>query len=146
MDIVAEQYPTIAEHWYEFEFITILWLLLPYTDGSALLFNKFTEPIFAPLAKSIKNKVESRMTLFFLLVNTAYLWILWFVFLTLDEEARRFIVIAVGTIYPIAASTIACTTKSDKGDDSYWLTYWLCFSILFMTMDYLENFIGSIRG
>jgi len=146
MDVIAENYPPIAEHWYEFEFFSILWLLLPMTDGSAFLFTKVTEPLFAPIADSIKHKVESKLSIFFLLLNSGYLWLVWFTFLSLDEEARRFIVIAVGTLYPIAASTIACTSKTDKKDETFWLTYWICFSILFLMMDYLENFVGSIRG
>ena len=146
MDIVAENYPAIAEHWYEFEFFAILWLLLPYTDGSAFLFTKVTEPLFAPMAKAIKHTVEGQLSIFMIVMNSGYLWMLWFTFLTFDEEARRFIVIAVGTLYPIAASTIACTSKNVKRDDTFWLTYWICFSILFLMMDYLENFVGSIRG
>lgn len=146
MDIVSEQYPSVAEHWYEFEFIMILWLLLPFTDGSALLFIKVTEPLFAPIAISIKSHVESRLSILTLILNSGYLWIVWFTFLSMDEEARRFIVIAVGTLYPITASTIACTARTERRDESFWLTYWICFSILFLMMDYLENFIGSIRG
>ncbi len=146
MDVIAEEYPSISEHWHEFEFFVILWLLLPFTDGSTLLFTKVTEPLLSPIARSIKNQVESKMSLFVLIVNIGYLWIVWFAFLSLDEEARRFIVITVGTLYPIAASTIACTTRTEKRDDSFWLTYWVCFSILFLLMDYLEHFIGSIRG
>ena len=146
MDIVAENYPLIAEKWYEFEFITILWLILPFTDGSTLLFERITSPLLLATAKDIKDKAEAWMPFLILLVNSTFLWILWFVFVTLEEEAKRFIVIAVGTIYPIAASTVACTTDKDKNDDSFWLTYWVCFSILFIAMDYLENFVGEIPG
>ena len=49
-------------------------------------------------------------------------------------------------IYPIAASTVALTTKEDGTDDTFWLTYWSCFSLLFLCMDYLENFVGGIPG
>jgi len=146
MDVVSENYPSIAEHWYEFEFLTLLWLLLPFTDGSTLLFDTITGPLLGEVAKKIKDKVDSRMALVAIFINSSYLWIVWLTFMTLDEEARRFIVIAVGTVYPIAASTVACTTKAAKRDDSFWLTYWACFSILFLMMDYLENFIGKIRG
>lgn len=146
MDIVAENYPSIAEHWYEFEFFTILWLLLPFTNGSTFLFKKVTEPLFTPIADKFMGYVENKAGFLMLAVNSSYLWGIWFTFLTLDEEARRFIVIAVGTLYPIAASALACTTKTEKRDDTFWLTYWACYSILFLMMDYLENFIGSIRG
>jgi len=146
MDVVAEHYPSIAEHWYEFEFFILLWLLLPFTDGSTFMFDKITAPLFGGIAESVKNKMEGRMSVIMIFINSSYLWIMWFTFMTLDDEARRFIVIAVGTIYPIVASTVACTTRSDQKDDSFWLTYWTCFSILFIMMDYLENFIGKIPG
>jgi hypothetical protein len=121
MDVVAEHYPSIAEHWYEFEFLTLLWLLLPFTDGSTFLFDKITAPLIGGMAKRIKSKTESRISLFMTVINSSFLWITWFTFLTLDEEARRFIVIAVGTVYPIAASTVACTTRGSR-DDTFWLT------------------------
>jgi len=146
MDVIAEKFPQIAEQWYQLELFTLLWLLLPVTDGSTLLFHKFIGPICGALATSIKEKVEGQISLIFFVINSSYLWFLWFIFLTLDEEERRTIVIAVGTIYPIAASTVSCTTKSDKRDDSFWLCYWICFSILFLMMDYLEHFVGKIRG
>lgn len=148
MDVVAENYPQIAEHWYELEFLTLLWLLLPLTDGSTLLFRTVTEPLFEPLAVTLKQKAESSLSIFALIVNSSYLWIVWFAFLKLEEEAKRFIVIAVGTIYPIVASTVACScaAQSGKKDGTFWLTYWSCFSILFIMMDYLENFVGEIQG
>jgi receptor expression-enhancing protein 5/6 len=67
-------------------------------------------------------------------------------FMSFPEEQRRFAVVAVGTVYPLAASTVALTTKTDGTDDTFWLTYWSCFSVLFLSMDYLENFVGSIPG
>ncbi len=147
---MAENYPSVAEHWYEGEFLILLWLLLPFTDGSTLMFNVVTEPLLAPIAKTIKKKAEGKMSIISIVVNAAYLWGMWFTFLVLDEEAKRFIVIAVGTIYPISASMVACTrtglSKFVIKDDTFWLTYWICFSILFIMMDYLETFVGSIKG
>lgn len=147
MDTIAHHYPQLAEHWHEFEFFTILWMLLPFTDGSTLLFNKL-RPFLTPIAESMKKRAENKLSIFFFVINSGYLWMVWVTFLTLDDEARRFIVIAVGTLYPIACSTIACTSNDPPGrrDDSFWLTYWVCFSCLFLMMDYLETFVGSIRG
>lgn len=155
MDVVAEHYPSIAEAWYQIEFFTSLWLFLPFTNGASILYTNFTEPILAPIAHQIKTNVENKfLSFFFLILNSSYLWIVWFTFLTLEEEARRFIVISVGTVYPIAASTMACMTRrvnhgtgsGQHSDVTFWLTYWICFSILFLMMDYLEHFLGSIRG
>lgn len=62
----------------------------------------------------------------------------------MPAEARRFITVAVGTVYPTIASIVALTTETGK-DDIYWLTYWSCYSLLFIAMDYSENYIG-VRG
>jgi len=146
MDIVAEHYPVVSDHWYKFEFITLLWMLLPFTDGSALLYSTITEPYIVPLAESFKSKLEGNVAIFLLLINTGYLWMIWFVFMTLDEEAKRFIVVAAGTVYPVVA-TIVCMSKNSKTHNiTFWLTYWACFSVLFIMMDYLENFVGTIPG
>jgi hypothetical protein len=131
---------------YEFEFFFTLWLLLPFTDGATLLYDLITEPYIAPVAKNIKVKCEGWIQILLTLVNTSYIWMIWFTFIRFPEEQRRFVVVAVGTIYPLAASTVAITSKTDGTDDSFWLTYWSCFSLLFLAMDYLENFVGHITG
>ena len=78
---------------------------------------------------------------------------LWFVFMSFPEEQRRFITVALGTIYPTAASIVAVSQPNQdsslatyNSDTTFWLTYWSCYSILFLLMDYLENFIGHIPG
>jgi receptor expression-enhancing protein 5/6 len=43
IDVLKESYPTIAEHWYEFEFFATLWFLLPFTDGSTLVYDMITK-------------------------------------------------------------------------------------------------------
>lgn len=146
MDVIAEKVPGLGEHWYELEFFFMVWLILPFTDGAALIYDKFTGPCIAPLCQAGKAKMEGWMGLVMAAVNSSYLWIVWLSFMTLPEEARRFVTVAVGTVYPLVASTVAITTESDVKDDTYWLTYWSCYSLLFIAMDYLENFIGSIRG
>lgn len=147
MDDITAKLPSAGEHWYEVEFFFNLWLLLPLTDGSALIFDNITKPYVAPIARKFKDKCEGYIgSSLLVLVNTSHMWILWFALTTLPEEARRFLVVALGTVYPIAASTVAVTTEASGLDDTHWLTYWTTFSLLFVCMDYLENFVGSIRG
>lgn len=148
IDDIREYFPNGGEHWFEFEMFFTLWLVFPLTDGASLLYNCFTKPFVAPFAKIIKAKMDGWLGFLMLVVNTSNLWILWFIFMTFPEEARRFMVVAVGTAYPMIAS-IAATTRDEEGledADTFWLTYWACFNVLFLAMDYLENFVGEIRG
>jgi len=144
MDTIAENVPFVAEHWYELEFFLTAWFLLPWTDGSTLVYDYFTVPYIAPVFTRVRKSMDGKIEAVLAMVNSGYLWIIWSTFLTLPEEARRFVVIAVGTVYPIVASTASLAIKSDE--TTFWLTYWSCFSLLFVLMDYLENFVGSIRG
>jgi len=146
MDIVAENYPQISDNWYKFEFITLLWMLLPFTDGSALLYSKITEPYIVPVAESLKTKLEGYIGTLLLVINAGYLTLIWFVFMTLEEEAKRFIVVAAGTVYPLVASIVTMSKNAKAHNVTFWLTYWSCFSIVFIMMDYIENFLGEIPG
>ena len=118
----------------------------PYTH--ACVFVQVTVPYMAPLFQKAKILMDGKVQMLFVVVNSGYLWILWMTFMTLPEEARRFVVIAAGTVYPMIASTVSITTKSASPDyeETFWLTYWCCYSILFVAMDYLETFVGSIKG
>lgn len=40
MDNITKYLPAAGEHWYEFEFFFNLWLILPMTDGAALIYDK----------------------------------------------------------------------------------------------------------
>jgi receptor expression-enhancing protein 5/6 len=131
---------------YEFEFLLASWLLLPFTDGAGIAYDYITKPFIAPIAQKVKRKMEGWASVFLVVVNASYLWIVWFALLNLPDEGRRFLTICLGTIYPMAASTVAITTESQTREARFWLTYWACYSILFVAMDYLENFVGSIRG
>jgi hypothetical protein len=149
IDDIRHHFPHGGEHWFEFELFFTLWLMLPMTDGAALLYETITLPYVAPIAKKLKVQIEGWINVLMAIINTSYLWFLWFAFITLPEEARRFLVVAVGTAFPMVASIIAATTSDDDGledADTFWLTYWACFNILFLAMDYLENFVGEIRG
>lgn len=146
VDEIREYFPRGGDHWYEFEFFLTVWLMFPLTDGATLIYDVFTEPYLSPYAKKIKSKMEGWVAVILTVVNSSYLSFVWFLFMCFPEEQRRFAVVAVGTVYPMAASLIAITTKSDTSADTFWLTYWSCFSLLFLAMDYLENFVGSIPG
>jgi hypothetical protein len=144
LSFVASLSSSFCRH--EFEFFLIGWFMLPFTDGAGLVYDFITKPYITPIAQKVKNKMESWMGIFMLLVNTSYLWLLWLTFLSMPEEARRFVTVGIGIVYPIAASTIAITTDNSTREERFWLTYWACYSILFVAMDYLENFVGTIRG
>lgn len=148
MDEITAHLPSAGEHWYEFEFFFTLWLVLPMTDGSGLIYEYITKPYTAPTAEAIKKKVEGYIGILLTVVNTSYLWFMWFVFLSMPEETRRFVVVALGTVYPMAASIAAISTTPTKKnvEERFWLTYWASYSILFILMDYLENFVGHIPG
>lgn len=148
MDTIADKVPFAADHWYEIEFFITLWFLLPWTDGSTLLYDLVTRPYLAPIFQKGKVLMEGKIQVLFAVVNTGYLGMVWMVFLSLPEEARRFVVIAVGTVYPMMASTASISTGKggDPTEGTLWLTYWVCYSILFVAMDYLETFVGFIRG
>mmetsp|Transcript_7208 Transcript_7208/g.13450 ORF Transcript_7208/g.13450 Transcript_7208/m.13450 type:complete len:418 (-) Transcript_7208:204-1457(-) len=154
IDKIRDVFPRGGERWYEFEFFFTLWLLLPYTDGAYVIYEWFTRPLVAPVANRITGMMRHRLgwiKFLLLVVNASHLWIVWFVFVSFPEEQRRFVVVAVGTVYPTAASIAAVSSKDEKklnegADLAFWLTYWSTFSILFLAMDYLENFLGEIRG
>jgi TB2/DP1, HVA22 family len=157
MDDITNTLPSAGEHWYEFEFFLIGWLACPLTDGAALLSKYITRPFLRPITTKLKAQLEGYIMQVFLIgVNTSYLWFLWLFFLTLPEEARRFLTIALGTVYPMIASTAVVASgdddigandmENDNEEERFWLAYWASYSLLFLAMDYLENFVGSIRG
>ena len=62
IDEVRHVFPAGGEHWYEIEFFITLWMLLPLTDGAALIYDIFTEPYLAPICQKIKDKVEGTLS------------------------------------------------------------------------------------
>lgn len=157
MDDTTAYLPKAGEHWYEFEFFTVLWLVLPYTNGAAVVYDKVTKPYLTPMAQKLAIKMEGWIQLLLSLVSTSYIWTVWYLFTWLPEEQRRFVVVAIGTAYPMAASIVALSIQTDKNQKQFmvtkesmmvtkWLTYWATYMLLFVSMDYLENFVGHIRG
>lgn len=58
---------------------------------------------------------------------------------------KRFVVVATGTLFPLMASTV-CVATEDEVEETFWLTYWSCFGILFLIMDWAEELLGVIPG
>jgi hypothetical protein len=44
---IRDAFPQVGEHWYEFEFVFTLWLLLPITDGAAIIQEYMTKPLIS---------------------------------------------------------------------------------------------------
>jgi len=145
LDTIAEYSPVVAEHWFELKFLFTAWILLPWTDGGTLFYDKVIEPHVSPTFKKLEVNMHGSIDAIVAVVSGSHLWFLWVVFMSLPEEARRFVVVAMGTVYPIVASTASLATQSTD-EVTFWLTYWSCFSILFVAMDWLETFVGSIPG
>ena len=53
---------------------------------------------------------------------------------------KRYAVIGVGSIFPLAATMVAVATTKDN-EEMRWLTYWPCFSLLFISMIGIEKFV-----
>jgi receptor expression-enhancing protein 5/6 len=70
---------------------------------------------------------------------------LWFTFVIMPEGLKRFVVVATGTLFPLMASTV-CVATEDEVEETFWLTYWACFGILFLIMDWAEELLGAIPG
>ncbi len=133
-------------HWNMFEFFFYLWLLLPWTDGASLIFDFIFEPFVAPLIQPLVQKMDGVINkVIMALTNAAHLSIVWIAFVFLNPALKRVIWIMIGTIFPILSSIVSVTSPEGT-DDTYWLTYWSCFGILFIITDFLESFLGQIPG
>ncbi|KAL7534005.1 hypothetical protein ACHAXR_008945 [Thalassiosira sp. AJA248-18] len=64
--------------------------------------------------------------------------------MALPTAIKRFAVIAAGSAYPVLASIVAVATENDAGDK--WLTYWSCFSLLYLGMISAERYVGKVPG
>mmetsp|Transcript_13044 Transcript_13044/g.19194 ORF Transcript_13044/g.19194 Transcript_13044/m.19194 type:complete len:384 (-) Transcript_13044:150-1301(-) len=133
-------------YWHLSLFFLFFWLYFPKTDGAHLIYEKVTKPFVAPLIKPVVGKMDNLIKdLYQMVMNAAHLWIIWIFFMFLPSGLKRIVSIAVGTVYPFVSSVKAATTDEVE-DDTYWLTYWSCYGILFILMDIIENWIGWIPG
>jgi len=105
-----------------------------------------TEPILRPYIEPVAEKMGNLyQKVVMMFVNVSHLWVVWIAFALLPASFKRFVVVTVGTVYPVTASMVAISTPVGV-DDTMWLTYWSCFSCLFIMIDFLENFLGKIPG
>ena len=146
VDQIAKRYPWIGQHWYALEFYIILWLILPFTDGAAIVYEWFTKPYLVPVVQPLVQRCEGWLTTVALtLVNASHIWFVSLFFLALPTALKRLAVIVTGTAFPVLATVVAVSTHVD-GDDTQWLTYWASFSGLYLVMHSVEQFVGNIPG
>ena len=143
LDEITQYMPHAGKYWYQVEFVMTAWLLLPWTDGAGLLYQKVTVPHLMPVVTRFKAQLEGWAQAIMVMVNSYHAWWMWFAFTRLPENERRFLTVALGTLYPATSSTIALSTNEDV---EFWLVYWVCYSLLFVVMDYAENWLGRITG
>jgi hypothetical protein len=131
------QSPTTTEYWYEVSVFFLYWLYFPKTQGAKLFYEKITKPYLTPLLEPVLGRVEDFFSyLYSMLINAAHLWVLWIIFFFLPKGLKRIIAILVGTAYPFLSSVAAAATE-EIDDDTYWLTYWSVYGVLFLLMDIL---------
>ena len=128
---------TRTEYWYECTTFAFYWLYFPVTNGADLLFEHVTKPYIVPRVRPLAAKMDSMVEFIIqTLVNATHLCFLWIIFVFLPKGLKRMVAVAVGTVYPLVSSISAASTH-DVEDDTYWLTYWSCYAVLFFAMDIL---------
>lgn len=77
--------------------------------------------------------------------NVVHLYLVGIIFLFLPTALKRFVSVAIGTVYPFVCSVTAAASEEIE-DDTYWLTYWAVYGCLFLGMDLTESVLGSVPG
>jgi TB2/DP1, HVA22 family len=142
IDQLALKSEMVYKYWHTFEVLVILWLVLPVTDGATLLYKTLAQPYLLPLVAPIKNTADSWIAgLALTTINASYIW--WFsvIFMQLPVTVKRYAVMGVGSILPVASTIMALASTADNSE-MRWLTYWPCFSLLFIIMIGVEKFVG----
>jgi len=136
----------ILEMFYEFQFFFFMWLFLPFTDGAFLIFKHITKPFLVPLVKPWAENMSNWLNvLVTTMINAMHLWVLWALFVFLPKDLKSFVAVSVGIIYPFICSVVAAGTDDEEGY-TFWLTYWSCYGVLFLAMDWTQDYIGWIPG
>jgi len=146
MDQLALKYDIVYKYWHRFEVLVVLWMVLPVTDGATLIYRNLAQPFLLPLVKQIKSLTDGWIAALALTtVNASYIWWSAFIFMSLPVTIKRYAVMGSGSIFPVI-STIMALASTEDNTEIRWLTYWPCFSLLFLTMIGVEKFIGSFKG
>jgi len=146
IDQLALKYDIVYKYWHTFEVLVVLWLVLPVTDGATLIYKTLAQPYLLPLVSPIKNAADSWIASIALTtINASYIWWFSFIFMQLPITIKRYAVMGVGSILPVASTIMALASTADNSE-MRWLTYWPCFSLLFITMIGVEKFVGSFKG
>lgn len=113
------------------------WLYFPKTQGSTLIYESVTKPYLGPWLQPALNSLDNIISYVYqLLINAVHLWFLWIIFMFLPKGLKRAVTILVGTVYPTLSSISAAATR-EIDDDTYWLTYWSVYGVLFIIMDFM---------
>lgn len=127
LDSVRNTSEVVADYWFTGALFFHLWLQLPFTDGSTLLYDfvikRYVVPLIRPFAASVSSD-SWITTVYTQAINTSHLYGCYMFFIMLPGVLKRFLFIVVGTAYPLVASIVAVTTEDDANDDTQWLLYW----------------------
>ena len=122
-------------YWYKAAIFFLFWLYFPKTNGAYWIDEKINQkylgPRIKPLQAKLTNIIEGTIQL---LSSAVHLYLLWIFFLFLPKEVKKFVAIAVGVVYPFISSVVAIATE-ELEDDTYWLTYWSCYGVLFLFIE-----------
>jgi len=137
-EVILKEFQSKADAYFlKFAIFFVFWLYCPQTYGSLLIDEKITQtycaPKLRPLLAQMNNIIQNIIQM---CTNVSHLYVVWIFFMFLPELFKRLVAIGVGTVYPFVCSVNAIATEEFE-DDAYWLTYWSCYGILFIGMDFL---------
>mmetsp|Transcript_21822 Transcript_21822/g.52761 ORF Transcript_21822/g.52761 Transcript_21822/m.52761 type:complete len:386 (+) Transcript_21822:130-1287(+) len=135
----------IEDIWFGFLIFAFFWLYFPLTCGARLIYDGFTEPFLGPRVKALQQEMTTFILYVQAVANALHIYLVWMFFMILPAGSKRFIAIALGTVYP-SLSSITATASDEMEDVTYWLTYWSAYGCLFVIMDILETWLGQIPG
>jgi len=125
---------------YKAQFFYTLWLVLPYTDGSALIFDGITSFCLGPIVRGVPRALDGAFGIWIrILINTIHLVAAWVICLELNSELIPFAVVIISTFYPLLAS-LASLATTDKSDTSFWLVYWSFFGFFSLVLIITEAY------